>query len=126
MKANEARIGNWIIDPHRDGIGNEGYDKVGKWDFANHLEDYEPIPLTEEILLKCGFEFYSEELGAKVFSIMIPKSTSRILISDKGHFTLESEGTFWYMRSYKCPEYLHQLQNLYFALTNEELNIDLW
>lgn len=77
MQANEIRIGNWIYY-------NGKLSKIDLTDFRDILEDeyeinyYKPIPLTEEILLRCGEEY------VKV-------------------------------------KHLHQLQNLYFALTGKEL-----
>jgi len=69
-----------------------------------------PIPLTEEILLKCGYE---------------------INFIDFKHFyklhNLYLDSNFQPIDTFITYEikYLHQLQNLYFALTNQELNIEL-
>jgi hypothetical protein len=67
------------------------------------LDDIEPIPLTEEWLLRLGFNGW-----------------------DKGNFTMVlSNGNFiefGYVIA-KNIKHVHQLQNLYFALTNEELTI---
>ena len=72
---------------------------------------HKPITLTEEILLKCGF-VYDDEFG--LFSLH--------------PITLyKQDGIFWYGLLFDNIEikYLHQLQNLYFALTGEELEIKL-
>jgi hypothetical protein len=67
-----------------------------------------PIPLTEEWLLKFGFSKKVDYLLQKRgFSICFEKH------GDIFECFLESIGIE--------IEYVHQLQNLYFALTNEEL-----
>jgi hypothetical protein len=72
--------------------------------------EYQPIPLTEEWLLKFG----AKELNAKrgVLKEFVLK-TVRIELSDSGNF--------YYKNSKLILESAHQLQNLYFALTNKEL-----
>ena len=89
----------------------------------NHGFTIEPIRITEEILLKCGFV---KALG--VFNIECCKSILYLRLAyDKG---------FYYgIKSSDCNscefddvisiKYLHQLQNLYFALTGQELEIKL-
>lgn len=80
--------------------------------------DLEPIPLTEEWLLKFGFEknfnnFY-EKLINKDEDDFIGKLTDYFFayyIDKKDNYPLI------YIK------YVHQLQNLYFALTGEELTI---
>jgi hypothetical protein len=82
---------------------------------------FEPIPLTEDILLKCGFEFKGG-IGYKS-----PNNEEHWYFSTGNGFipnalnhrnTLKKDG---YIGVY----YLHQLQNLYFALTTTELEINL-
>lgn len=77
-------------------------------DFNNHQNNIRPIKLTEEILLKCGFE-----KGLKYFSYK--------------DFDIDLKGWFGFnnMVANANIKHLHQLQNLYFALTNEELEINL-
>lgn len=74
------------------------------------------IPLTEEWLLKLGFS----EIGGcneKDFT----NGDYNIFINSIGevNFLFFREGD-WYQKI----SYVHQLQNLYFALTNKELNYD--
>ncbi len=111
MKANEIRLSNWFI----------GYDyKPFKWEiehFANLATVYpdeiikSPIPLTEEILIKAGFK---EEYDGWVFgkTIFITKDDDGWHVGNFGFFI-------------NSIQYLHQLQNLYFALTGEEIKIEL-
>ena len=84
---------------------------------------FKPVELTEDILLKCGFQnnepnyFWITIKGYENDEtyIYINKISSGIGIfqNDKENY-LDIE-----------IKYLHQLQNLYFALTNQELTINL-
>jgi hypothetical protein len=109
MKANELRIGNWFIE----------YDEPQQFngDFY-HLIDIKPIPLTREWVIKLGFKCvwggsgedlvfrYGEYcktmdlIQRSVFKYCLPVGSCELKI-----------------------EYVHQLQNLYFALTGDELTI---
>lgn len=131
MKASELRIGN-IVDNYR-----EVFAKGWRWTNISHEDiysiacgndkNYRPIPLTEEILLKCGFE-----LKTWIDDSVVEAIKSRIIKGEIRDFQLVvRNGKFWHDRlygygySYKLLEHLHQLQNLYFALTGEELKIEL-
>ncbi len=82
---------------------------------TKHLQ---PIPLTEEILLKCGFDF-----GIKLQDFVKGKyQFVEITNTIDGYFS--EEGIIYYGLITKI-KHLHQLQNLYFALTGEELEINL-
>lgn len=66
----------------------------------------EGIPLTPEILEKCGFvQTSAATFGNGIIGIYF------------------GEGEYFY--NHGKGKYLHQLQNLYFALTGEELNCPL-
>ena len=56
IQANELRIGNWI-DNHREP------EQVGIWHLqvADKNEYFTPIPLTEDALKDCGFEYKGAE-----------------------------------------------------------------
>ena len=80
----------------------------------NELEfPLNPIPLTEEILLKFGFEEKSKSknfyLGNFRFHISKPANYDGFIFCD-GYDVITDK-----------IKYVHQLQNLYFALTGEEL-----
>lgn len=142
MKAEELRIGNYVrID---EGIGrvtfimdknfcneyaNDDYNitvEMGDGIFREEEEDkVEGIPLTEEILLNCGFEkinhvhgysFYSfNRKSLKDMNVYMPLyiylNPNYAKIAD---FTIKQN-----------VEYVHQLQNLFFAINGKELNINL-
>jgi len=127
MKANEFRRGNYFK------TSNMNYSKVTcikeysiycSSYFPHNLELCEPIPLTEEILFKCGFK-KTEILGS--YNIGSFTFHSQRPCNDSAKFTLVTE-IYFCGRSVLVVngvKHLHQLQNLYFALTNQELNIEL-
>jgi hypothetical protein len=90
----------------------ELFDGAGLIDCA--LDELEPVPITEYILLKL------EKIEKKADGLFILKLhfdyEIRIIEGKKGY-------TFWVQNSMISAniDYLHQLQNLYFALTNQEL-----
>jgi len=76
--------------------------------------EYEPIQLTQEWLLQLGFketaeDFLSIKTKKKGVYLEINLKTKRTILFDKGYVELV------------FTKHVHQLQNLYFALTNKEL-----
>jgi hypothetical protein len=130
MKANELRIGNWVAD--RGGkmfqIDHWEYkDKVSAKEpemntcgmllrghpITEWVEHLQPIPLTEEWLVKFGFisNPYFDRYEMGVLHIECDKT--------KGHLMLWIEKLPYAMEL----KSVHQLQNLFFALTGEELEV---
>lgn len=126
MKANELRIGNIIYTTKRllddnsfstkdsdyrpiyiSGIDGENLrDSHG---YTYYIENYKPIPLTSEWLAALGFEDERLDLGDDWYTL----------------YSYNDEG-FVFMRNnerLRVIKHVHQLQNLYFALTGEELTI---
>jgi len=80
------------------------------WDTVSQFEEFiEPIPITEEWLLKFGFSKIGENFDLKGFCIWW--ST----IVKEYHFRINGSGIHL--------KHIHQLQNLYHALTGEELTL---
>lgn len=117
MKKDELRIGNLLLSNNKI-IKVLGLLKDEKIQYYYHkrflyetdIKEFKPIPLTEEWLIRFGFviEWYDE--GA--------------YYSKKGEYDFDLDGHFDYHRtdgSQIKMEYVHQLQNLYFALTGDEL-----
>lgn len=73
-----------------------------------------PIPLTKELVLKCGFE---EEFGGIIYY----NRNRGIEFNFSSGWCMASIGEY----EITSVKYLHQLQNLYFALTGEDLEINL-
>lgn len=95
-------------------------------------EGYTGIPLTPEILEKCGFE----DVADGSFCISIDHNENSLLIqiylpnkeeerTDYELWFSLDDGSALYNISKNPIRYLHQLQNLYFALTGEELTVQL-
>lgn len=141
IQANELRIGNWVQDPDRAILDeNEGYRQVhgltlensivhhvakesssGGIGFSgNLLSTINPIPLTPEILEQCGFRNDHGE-GSKWW--MRPDLKHSFGLGDYNEDF--SELTFSKHPLNTKIKYLHQLQNLYFALVGKELEITL-
>ena len=123
MKTSELRIGNLFIEKHSKKLisvlellrgGNIVFDfeYYGVW-------QAEPIPLTKELLIKFGFNFTIDTWYLKGFALWEVECSD-----EKGN---EEMGFFYELREVGIMdmhvEYVHQLQNLYFALTGEELTI---
>ena len=111
MNIQELRIGNYVNHVHK------GNFKILKSHFASLMINFiDPIPLTEDILLKCGFvEVSNYHPEGKTYKLKDFETTEFYpYISYKG----ERIGN-------EYIKHLHQLQNLFFALTGEELNIEL-
>lgn len=117
MKATELRIGNWVDQP------NKGVTKVTSIlndlqikTETGYVDKYcRPIPLTEEWLVKFGFE-YSHRLGSRSFYNIVNLYIEISVPNSSVYYTSKQE-LICYI------EYVHQLQNLYFALTGEELEL---
>ena len=129
MKAEELRINSWYksvkfgvpvkweltdfsqLDVMSDGAYNDP-----------PIDEYiEPIPLTEEWLLKLRFEvFDSVRFLGDGYNVWKQLPNSRFSL-----YTID--GLQWICRilAHELNEvqYVHQLQNLYFALTGNELTI---
>jgi hypothetical protein len=78
----------------------------------NGNKNFKPIPLTEEWLLNFGFESDEIEWWNGILSIGICKEGLRYLPTEQIN-----------VRVGIVLQHVHQLQNLYFALTNEELTL---
>ena len=149
LKANELRIGNWV-NYYKSGsiFQNKIYcinystctigDTVNR-DTVKH-RNLEPILLTEEWLVKFGFEKHDNIIlptflinvsknryGYKVLSVTTQHGNEYISIRqvmiDKPR---EEDDIVTLLNGdiHGRPFYVHQLQNLYFALTGEELQIN--
>lgn len=139
MKPTELRIGNYVYYEHTTHIvsGVHG-NKVYSWwvkdgqpvieyeakdisgtqvenPYIDVISQHEPIPLTEEWLVKFGF---------KITGQTPHPNNIWTVYGEECKFELEHIISF-FLYDNKCfgteVKYIHQLQNLYFALTGEEL-----
>lgn len=125
IKANEVRIGNLIM-------WNGEITKISAlhiytmFDAQDEAEEGSPIKLSGEILEKAGFDI-SEEIVSSAYTIY--------KLKDRSFMVAVKDGIFFYLNYCDEDDYystywpelktVHQLQNLYWCLCGEELNIKL-
>lgn len=124
MKANELRIGNYVLKSLKSGNGRKIEVKIDINDFiricdGSEIYNFEPIPLTEECLLKFGFKETSDKdfIGG-----LYTRGKDGFYINKEtmSYCGIDYEGT---IDDIVEINYVHELQNLYFALTKEELTM---
>lgn len=133
IKVNELRYGNVIYDKYG------AQSTVYEFDYSvavlstspkgDEFSKLKPIPLTEEWLLRFGFEKsennveinYRKYLGENYnFLIEFHKGSNSY---NYGYEEMNEFDEMIFNNFGNGIEYVHQLQNLYFALTSEELEI---
>lgn len=130
MKANELRIGNLILDRGEKVLRVDWFERekicmkmvirgTEVHPLTEEVKHLHPIPLTEEMLLKCGFE--NRSIGSDFWfecnEIIIGGRGKSFYPSVSGESGLEAYG-------YEIKS-LHQLQNLFFILTGQELTVNI-
>ena len=131
MKANELRIGNWVHNPLQavDLQVDARVISSVVYDNKTHINPkyrFQPIPLTEEWLLKFGFEkridgnrtlFEKSHLnGMFVFTAQRDNDKFRLYIMQPQ--VAKTWTPFAWFNAH-----VHLLQNIYFVLAGEELTI---
>lgn len=130
MTATELRIGNYVFDKHNE------LHEIGVNDFYSMLELQmgggnasllKPIPFNEEWALKLGLEQQIID-GYKVNLWNLPKENSY-----QGHHLMQMSNAWtWFIDFEEKSDslylitgfnFVHELQNLCFVLTNQELTI---
>ena len=126
IKANELRVGNHlfkygeVVKIVEIGIKHKGdtnyylrseNDNCGYW-----IDQFNPIPLTEEILLKCCFEKRSDGH----FNMFKHSEVDIIICNDFSSW--QCDGINFSVNRIK---YIHQLQNLCWCLVGKELNVNI-
>lgn len=132
MKAQELRIGNYLQD-------NEGelcrVEQLGDWGGNKDIIEASAIngplinlplsliPLTEKWLIRFGFEElkdkYRLQNSSTIYDIIFIKEEKVLALED---FLVAGSNviTVGYLNHIR---FIHQLQNFYFALTSEELQL---
>ena len=124
IKANELRIGNYV---HVGEMLTAPITSI----IPELCNAYEPVVLTPEILLACGFDIEPQKPKTwyKFFKREHDENYSSVFIGQ-----LDEDPSGMYYSGFSSPTswvninniyHLHQLQNLYFALTGQELTVNL-
>ena len=135
LKAQDLRCGNLIYEVMTDNYTGKEYDDLfevasinSKTNTLIDIEDSitsvdycKPIQLTEEWLIKFGFDFndYPDSLSLLILS------RGKLNAYNISHdINIEIGTTSGYLFGDTKIKYVHQLQNLYHSLTGKELVMD--
>lgn len=136
MKGNDLRLGNWImgigymrVTELKTELGNNFITASNKdVVFMDEEDSFQPIELTEEVLLKIGFDAMHENRYMYEKSII-----NKHNINDDVYVTfhiinktlkINFSKNLQILNLYDI-KYLHQLQNAYYCLTGKELEVEL-
>ena len=112
MNANELRIGNIVHSPLW------GTDVIVDIDNIRYHDDFTPVKITGDKLIEFGFEKHNDSYRKKTLHGFKTETPSRITIkytACQNWVVIKPANRTIYLHS------IHQLQNLYFALTSIEL-----
>ena len=141
MEAKELRIGNYFYDRNEKVLRLDWWeyihylasdmtiDGVKVHPMTEHVQKAKPIPLTEEWHNKFGVKIN----GFKIFEYTLPrKNNLDIKVIFNGDYVMLRQGkgdrnddilSIWNKDLTNRDMFVHEWQNLYFALTNEELKL---
>ncbi len=114
MNVQELRLGNHIYISHKQALNRTPYimtlgaimDLASNGSGSSYF--YEPIHITEEWLFKLGFNKFKGDN----YDFWL------------GDFETACDMKIWFWKGTQIKiQYVHQLQNLYFALTGSELTV---
>ena len=128
IQPNELRIGNYInlhryfTDDNKNGIQKFSFD------LSDGIKRMTPIPLTEEILLKCGFikDFidYKHDY-IDIIDWCIPNNGDyKFLFSIDKEINAKDDNIKYFYEETEIKS-LHHLQNIYWSITQKELEVKL-
>jgi hypothetical protein len=131
-KSTALRVGNivqlcfehirgWYIATVTD-IFNDGTIKTDTHLALGKGYYFEGVELTEEWLLHFGFVIHSD-YDYRNYTLLKNNFHISMWMGNGSPGGFEESGAFYWGDNYKKIQYVHQLQNLYFALVGEELTI---
>lgn len=135
IDSRELRLGNLLIETEYD-VRVVTVDKLP----LEYEDERVPIPITEEWLARFGFEVIEQSMDrVLVQKILVDDVAFRFVLSgqmnasaittiDKGNSLVTNEQNLLAGNAIipNCPKHVHQLQNLFFALTGTELELVDW
>lgn len=133
IQAKELMIGNFVdangvitkIESFDFSGINTCFDNMSPsyFDCEFKFSELKGIPLSEEILLKCGFSLFTNSNSHNSNDLIIYHSKINICYNNSyKKFYMFDHGIDTIYRGF---QFLHELQNLYFALTGEELTVNI-
>lgn len=125
VQANELRIGNWLMGANGEPLQIDAY---GILNISQYETNVEPIPITPEILekagakkLSSGWDFpFNRQFDTEVCHVFVDKVNGDP--SDMWVFKILTQSGIVAVNNIY---FLHQLQNVIFCNTRQELNIQL-
>lgn len=132
MIPNELRYENWVkynneywqinaVDGSSDEVDLYNYDHASDVD----IDEIEPIPIDRIMLAKLGFTKVPKSHRSDYDWIYEYKKAKSIIELSIGGYKKELHLFLWSGDCLKHIKNVHELQNLYFALTGEEMDIQL-
>lgn len=126
MNAKNYRVGNWVSQPHKVGKICEIWKNGIRIEGQNFGHDYahtEPIKITEQWLIDFGFK--KEDLidnSGYYYTLELSDSKYCDLSLSSGDKNGYIEVTLFPYEDYFRYKYVHELQNLFFAITGQEIS----
>lgn len=109
MEASELRIGNYVLNENNQIVE---VDATRIMFLQDGRVKYKPIEVTEEWLIKFGFINYDNDDFFTYGNLHYNTSNNRFYIGNDHASSFHDDATI---------KFVHQLQNLFFALTGREL-----
>ena len=116
MKPNDIRVGNLIL------LHNKPQTVTPVDILCANSKAMQGIPLTEELLTKIGT---ITAVDSTTYAGDKGEYSTKLIVDLEEFNVFEDLNAFCNKLNWQPIKYLHQLQNLYFALTGEELVINL-
>lgn len=130
LKCTDLRVGNYVNIEGDVVKVKEIYEKSihyanGEYESYATEDFIHPIKLTEDVLVKLGFK-KNIIYGSVIEYFPIDDNLARIFCTkEKQNFKIQIVRKNITETIVKYIKYLHQLQNAYFLLTNQEMKIEL-